>query len=277
MDRILSHFEHLDEATGGMENGDLIVVGSRPSIGRSSLAVNIAANVAVLDGRPVGIFSLELTASEINGRILSQMTRMPIHDLSAGALDKRSIEKIEEQGEILRRSPFYIAAPDTLTPEQLDEKVTELKECNPNLALVVVDCVQRLKLEGIEPAGQTSTPLGSTIGVRLKNLAREQGIRLIVTTQMASSTGGKFPSARRPSLRDLGEWQGLQEHADAMLLVHRDLSREPPVEPRSNSQPHPVRAFVMIAKHRRAPVSTIQLVFIREFTAFATLSRDYWI
>lgn len=276
---VRTHYDHLDEMTLGLQPSDLIIVAARPSIGKTAFALNVAANVALLEEKPVGIFSLEMSADQIQQRMLSSLARVPMYRIRSGYINQHQFELLEEKGALLRAAPVYIDDAPALTVQELRARARRLKIEVPDLALIVVDYIQLMR--GSSRAARESRQREvAEIAGELKALARQFDLPIVALSQLSRLIEQREKKIiARPKLSDLRESGALEQDADVVLFVHRDPANEPPIDQRlegDSNMPAPVRASIIIGKQRNGPTGEVQLLFFRQFTQFLTLAKEHW-
>jgi len=275
---VRTYFDHLDQMTQGFQPSDLIIIAARPSIGKTAFALNIAANVALRGGLPAGLFSLEMSADQVQQRLLSSIARVPMHRIRSGYLNQHQFETLEEKAEMLRHAPLYIDDSPALSMQELRARARRLKVEVPELAMIVVDYIQLMR--GSNRASRESRQREvAEIAGELKALARQLTIPVVAVSQLSRLIEQREKTIARPKLSDLRESGALEQDADVVLFVHRDPSREPPMDQyldAEGQQPEPVRVSIIIGKQRNGPTGDIQMLFLRQFTQFVTLAKEYW-
>ncbi|MCX8038447.1 MAG: replicative DNA helicase [Candidatus Sumerlaeia bacterium] len=274
---VKTHFDHLDQMTLGFQPSDLIIIAARPSMGKTAFALNIAANVALFDGKPVGIFSLEMSADQIQQRLLSSLARVPMYLIRSGYLSHGQFEIIQEKARILKQAPLYIDDTSALNIQDLRARARRLKVEVPDLAMLVIDYIQLMR--GSERASRESRQREvAEIAGELKALARQLNIPIVALSQLSRLIEQRERTIARPKLSDLRESGALEQDADVVMFVHRNPAHEPPLDQTldDGQQPEPVRASIIIGKQRNGPTGEVQMLFVRQFTQFVTLARDYW-
>ena len=275
---VRTHYDHLDQMTQGFQPSDLVIIAARPSIGKTAFALNIAANVALLEGLPVGVFSLEMSADQVQQRLLSSITRVPMHRIRSGYLSQSQFQTLEEKAEVLRHGPLFIDDTPALSMQELRARSRRLKVEQPELAMLVVDYIQLMR--GSARASRESRQREvAEIAGELKALARQLNVPIVALSQLSRLIEQRERTIARPKLSDLRESGALEQDADVVLFVHRDPSREPPLDQYldgEGQQPEPVRVSIIIGKQRNGPTGEVQMLFIRQFTQFVTLAKEYW-
>jgi len=279
---LATHFDHLDEMTQGLQPSDLIIVAARPSIGKTSFALNVATNVALLGKKPVAIFSLEMSDEQIQQRILSALSRVPMYRIRSGFYPDRQHEVIEEKAALLADAPIYVDDTPALTVQDLRARTRRLQAEVPDLALIVVDYIQLMR--GSRHAARENRQREvAEIAGELKAIAKQSRLPVIALSQLSRLIEQREKRAlARPKLSDLRESGAIEQDADVVLFVHRDPSSEPPISQNQEGNggepemPQPVRASLIIGKQRNGPTGEVEVLFFRQFTQFLTLGREHW-
>lgn len=247
-------FPTLDKRTNGFQENNLIILAARPSVGKSSLGVNIAQFAATQKGVPVAYFSLEMSMEEIADRMLSAQAGLDMFKIKTGNMTKEEFAMLGEAYGALAEAPVYIEDTPGISALELRTKARRLKLEN-NIQMVIVDYLQLMKGRGLDSRAQEV----SEISQALKNLARELKIPIIALSQLnraVESRGGG------PQLSDLRESGALEQDADMVIFLHR-----PDDENRQHIELH-------IAKHRNGPTGKIDLYFKGEQTRFFEIDKS---
>jgi replicative DNA helicase len=272
--------DHLDGMTLGLHNGELILIAARPSQGKTALAGTIAANVAVAATQqtPVGIFSLEMSAEAIMQRVLSTIARIPGKCLRTGKYTPEQWRRLTERVPAVQSAPILIDDTPGITSQILRARARRIASENPDLGLLIVDYIQLMR--GSERAGREGRQREvAEIAGDLKSLARELDIPVIGLSQLSRDPEKGFGKPRKPRLSDLRDSGALEQDADVVMFIHRDLTKEYREKPFDHEFPETnpsVVADLIIGKQRNGPVGEIQLQFFRQFTHFDTLDRASW-
>ena len=258
-------FKDLDKMTAGMQAGDLIIIAGRPSMGKTTFAMNIAEAVAIGAKLPVAIFSLEMPARALVLRMMS----------SLGSIDQSELRKGEIKGENERRkltiavsqlqtAPIYIDDGSNLTATDLRARVRRLKSDVGELGLVLVDYLQLMQL----PAGKNDNraALVGEISRALKLLAKEMNVPVIALSQLSRQVESR-PN-KRPIMSDIRESGAIEQDADVILFVYRD-------EVYHNESPDKGIAEIIIGKQRNGPIGAVKLQFQGQCLRFGDLAHGY--
>ncbi|MDT8992120.1 replicative DNA helicase [Curvibacter sp. APW13] len=262
-------FYDFDRMTAGLQPGDLIVLAARPSMGKTALAINIAEHVALNEGLPVAVFSMEMGAAQLAVRIVGSIGRIDQSHMRTGRLTDDEWSRLSETIEKLRTVSLHIDESPGLTAGELRSNARRLARQCGQLGLIVVDYLQLMS--GSSGDGENrATELGE-ISRGLKMLARELKCPVIALSQLNRSVEQR--PDKRPMMSDLRESGAIEQDADIIMFIYRDeyYTKEACKEPGV--------AEVIIAKQRNGPVGTVKLAFLRQNTKFENLatgmSSDY--
>ena len=257
-------FADLDRMTSGLQAGDLVVLAARPSMGKTSFAVNIAEHVALHEQLPVAIFSMEMGAAQLAVRIVGSIGRINQGNLRTGKLTDEEWSRLSEAIESLRQVSLHIDETPGLTPSELRANARRLARSCGKLGLIVVDYLQLMSGSGSGTSGDNrATELGE-ISRGLKMLAKELQCPVIALSQLNRSVEQR--TDKRPMMSDLRESGAIEQDADIIMFIYRDDyynkdSKEPNV------------AEVIIGKQRNGPTGTVKLFFQKSQTRFESLAR----
>ena len=257
-------YYELDQKTCGLQNGEMIIVAGRPSMGKTSLALNIAEHIGVNEKIPLAIFSLEMGKQQLAERVLCSLSRIESQLVRKGMLETTQLEKLVEACGVLSDAPIYIDDTASMTPLELRAKARRLKS-RYDIQAIFVDYLQLMGLGTgrIESRQQEITAISRYI----KALARELDIPAVVMSQLNRSPEGR--DGHRPRMSDLRESGSIEQDADVVMLLHRDdyYHRGEPDYEDNNT------ADLIIAKQRNGPTGTVKLTFIEKFTRFENASH----
>ena len=264
----------LNNYTSGLRPSNLIILAARPSMGKTALAMNIAANAAIKEHRPVGIFSIEMSIAELTQRLLCSQAHVSLRRVREGrSLGRNELEALHEAGEKIHQAPLFIDDTSSLTMLEMRSRARRLKAQNPGLALLVVDYLQ-LMSSGASRVESRQQEV-SEISRSLKSLARELEVPVLAVSQLSrQSEQRRGTKERLPRLSDLRESGAIEQDADVVLFIHRERNLEK-AEERSNE---PDLATVIVGKQRNGPTGRFDVFFQGEFMRFADLahpSREY--
>lgn len=294
-----THLTDLDEKLGGLHKSDLLILAGRPSMGKTSLATNIAYNVAsayraevqedgsrkTVKGGIVGFFSLEMSSEQLATRIVAERSGINTHRIRQGDLDAKAFEKLREATEELQNLPLYIDDTGGLSISQLAARARRLQR-SVGLDLIVIDYLQLITVTG----GNSNTNRVqevTQITTTLKALSKDLNVPILALSQLSRQVEQR--DDKRPQLSDLRESGSIEQDADVVMFVYREsyyLERtEPaadPSDPASNEKWTKWRermdhvygtAEVIIGKQRHGPIGKVTLAFDAEITRFADLKR----
>ena len=259
-------FIDLDKMTSGLQGGDLIVLAARPSMGKTALAINIAEHVALNEGLPVAIFSMEMGASQLVVRIVGSLGRIDQNRLRTGKLQPDEWSRLIETSDRIGKSSMFIDETPGLTPSELRANARRLSRRCGKLGLIVVDYLQLMSGSSGTDSDNRSTELGE-ISRGLKMLAKELQCPVIALSQL--NRGVEQRTDKRPMMSDLRESGAIEQDADVIMFIYRDdyytkeMSKEPGV------------AEIIIAKQRNGPTGSVKLAFLKNITKFESLATGY--
>jgi replicative DNA helicase len=254
-------FIDLDEMTRGFQPGDLVIIAARPSMGKTSLVLNIAQHVAVQPDLTVGFFSLEMSKESLFIRLLTSEAQIDSHRLMSGAIGQKDYGRISHALETLSAMRLFIDDTANIGVLEMRAKSRRL-QAEHGLKLLVLDYIQLMSARGRH---ENRTLELASISRSLKGLAKELNIPIVVLSQLS-----RAPEARadhRPQLSDLRESGALEQDADVVILIYRDdaYNRDP-------NNPDAGIAELILAKQRNGPTGIVRLAFLREQTRFANLA-----
>ncbi|MFC1770064.1 replicative DNA helicase [Nitrospirota bacterium] len=259
---VATGFRDLDEITTGLQKADLIVVGGRPSMGKTAMSLNIAQHVGVENKGTVAIFSLEMSTKQLVMRILCAEARVDSNNVRKGRIEKSDWPKLTGAAGRLMESPVFIDDSSTINVLEMRAKARRLK-MEHGLSLVIVDYIQLMHgRSGFERRDQEI----SDITRSLKGLAKELEVPVIALSQL--NRGVELRTDKRPTLADLRESGAIEQDADVIIFLYRDE-----VYNKDNPDARGKAEFI-VAKQRNGPVGTIKVSFIGNQTRFADLADD---
>ena len=261
---IPSGFYDFDALTQGLNRGDLIVLGGRPAMGKTSISLNIALNIAETNSFPVCIFSLEMSKEQITYRLMSMDSGIESGRLRSGRLQQDEWSVLAKSIENIGKKKIYINDKSTISIEEIKNICSTIKHQSESkkLGLILVDFVQLLELE------QSSSDLSrddelTKIAIKLKKLAIELDVPVIVTSQLERQIEER--RNKRPMLSDIRETSALEGFADIISMIYRDEYYYPDTDDRGITE-------LITCKHRNGPVGTVKLLFEPQFTRFRNLA-----
>jgi replicative DNA helicase len=255
-------FADLDEMTRGFQRGDLIIIAARPSMGKTSLVLNVAQYVAMQPDHTVGVFSLEMSKESLFLRLLTSEAQIDSHRLMSGAIGQKDYGRISHALETLSAMRLYIDDTANISVLEMRAKARRLK-AEHNLHLVVVDYIQLMSGRG---RFENRTLELASISRSLKGLAKELDVPIVVLSQLSRAPEAR--SDHRPQLSDLRESGALEQDADVVIMIYREdaYNRDP-------NHPDAGTAELILAKQRNGPTGVVRLAFLREQTRFANLAQ----
>lgn len=261
---VATGFTDLDYMTSGLQPSDLIILAARPSMGKTALALNIAANVSIKQKKTVAIFSLEMSKEQLVNRILSLETHVEAQKLKTGKLSDDEWRAIIQSAGKISQSKLIIDDTPAITVAEMRTKCRKIKIDNPNLSLIVVDYLQLMTGKGRIESKQQEV---SEISRSLKALARELNVPILTLSQLSRQVESRKPP--RPMLSDLRESGAIEQDADVVMFIYRDEYYT-----KEKSEKKGI-AEIIIGKQRNGPTGTVDLAWISEYTKFGNLERNY--
>ena len=259
-------FVDLDNILAGLQKSDLIILASRPSLGKSSLALNFAANIAISEKVPVGIFSLEMSKDQVVDRLIASLANVDLWRLRTGRLsdegEDNDFSRIQQALGVLSEAPIYIDDAAVSNILQMRAMARRL-QAEKGLGLIIVDYLQLM--EPRNPAVNMVQQM-TEISRSLKALARELDVPVLALSQLSRAVEQRTPQI--PRLSDLRETGALEQDADVVLFIHRE-DRYRPETSRKNI------ADIIIAKHRNGPVGQVELYFDERRISFRNLEKQH--
>jgi len=248
-------YSDLDEWTSGLQRSDLVVIAGRPSMGKTSLAMNIAENAAVGQKLPVAIFSMEMPGNQLTLRLLASLGRINAKRLRNGRLDDPDWPRLTSAVTLLEEAPIFIDDSAALTPMELRTRARRLAR-EHGLGMIIVDYLQLMQSGDSNENRATEI---SAITRSLKSLAKELNVPLIALSQLNRSLEQR-PN-KRPVMSDLRESGAIEQDADVIFFIYRD-------EVYNEDSAEKGTAEIIIGKQRNGPTGTVRMTFLGEFTRF---------
>ena len=262
-------FYDLDRMTSGLQPGDMVVIAARPSMGKTAFAINIAEHVALNEGLPVAVFSMEMGAAQLAVRVVGSIGRIDQGHLRTGKLNDEEWPRLTEAIEKLRTVSLHIDETPGLTPSELRANARRLSRQCGKLGLIVVDYLQLMSGSGGSGGDNRATELGE-ISRGLKMLAKELQCPVIALSQLNRSVEQR--TDKRPMMSDLRESGAIEQDADIIMFIYRD-------DYYNKDSKDPGVAEIIIGKQRNGPTGTVRLTFLKNLTRFESLasglSDDY--
>lgn len=257
-------FHMLNTILCGLQNGDLIIVAGRPSMGKTSVVMNMAAHIAIQLAKPVAVFSMEMSKDALGLRLFSSEARVDSHRLRSGKLLDSDWPKLARAADRLHKAPLYIDDTRNLSVNDIRARLRRMQFKRNDLSLCIVDYLQLMKGAGERREGREQEV--SDISKGLKSLAGEFKIPVIALSQLNRAVENR--QDKRPGLADLRESGSLEQDADVVGFVYRDEVYD------KESKDKGIAEFI-IGKQRNGDTGTVRLAFQREFTLFANLEEGF--
>ena len=257
-------FIDLDRMTSGLQSSDLVIVAGRPSMGKTSFAMNLVENAAMVSERPIMVFSMEMPAEQLVIRMLSSLGRIDQSRVRTGKLEQDDWPKLSNATAKLKDTHIFIDDTPALTPTELRSRVRKLIREQGDLGMIMVDYLQLMRVAGTNE-GRTAEI--SEISRRLKAIAKEFRCPVVALSQLNRSLEQR-PN-KRPVNSDLRESGAIEQDADVIMFIYRD-------EVYNEDSPDKGVAEIIIGKQRNGPIGSCRLSFQGKFTRFENLARgDY--
>ncbi len=257
-----SGFTDLDQMTSGFQKSEFIVIGARPSIGKTALALTMAANISIHQKISSGFFSLEMSDMALMQRLVASEARINSSALRSGMFKMSDFSKLTEAASRIYEAPLFIDDTPNMKLLQIRSTARRLK-AQEDIKIMFVDYIGL-----IEPENKGKTPRHEQIGEisrSLKALARELEIPVVVLSQV-----GRQAEGEPPKLSDLRESGSIEQDADVVMFLHRDRMGSDEDGGNNNR-----KTELILAKQRNGPVGKVELVFVPQYTRFESLSKDY--
>lgn len=256
-------FTDLDEKTSGLQPADLIIVAGRPSMGKTTIAMNMAENVALKSGMPVAVFSMEMPGEALAMRMMSSLGRIDQHKVRTGKLDDDDWPRLTSAINLLAETKLFIDDTPALTPTEVRSRARRLTREHGQLGLIVLDYLQLMQSPS---SGENRVQQISDISRGLKALAKEMNVPVIALSQLNRNLEQR-PN-KRPVMSDLRESGAIEQDADLIIFVYRD-------EVYNEDSPDKGIAEVIIGKQRNGPLGTVRLTFLGQYTRFENFAGVY--
>ena len=256
-------YTDFDERTSGLQASDLIIVAGRPSMGKTSFAMNIVEHAAIKNKTPVAVFSMEMPGEQLAMRMMSSLGRIDQHRVRTGKLSDDDWPRLTSAVSLLADAPIFIDDSPALTPNEVRARARRLMR-EHGLGLIVIDYLQLMQVGGTKENRVTEI---SEISRSLKSLAKELKVPVIALSQLNRSLEQR-PN-KRPVMSDLRESGAIEQDADLIVFIYRD-------EVYNEDSPDKGTAEIIISKQRNGPIGTSRLTFLGQYTRFENFtSGDY--
>lgn len=253
---ISTGFTDLDELTSGFQRGDLIIVAGRPSMGKTSLAMNMVEDAAIKSKKGVLVFSMEMPGESLAMRLMSSLGRIDQHRIRNGKLQDDDWPRLTSAVSMLSEVSLYIDDTPSMSPAELRARARRIARTNKNLGLIVIDYLQLMHIPGFREGRVAEI---TEISRNLKALAKELSIPVIALSQL--NRGLEQRTDKRPQMSDLRESGAIEQDADVILFIYRD-------EVYREDSPEKGIAEIIIAKQRNGPIGKVKLTFLGKYTRF---------
>ncbi len=257
-------FTDLDHMTSGLQPADFVVVAGRPSMGKTSLAMNMAENVAINSSKPVAVFSMEMPGESLAMRMISSLGRINQHRVRTGRLEDDEWPRLTSAVSILSEAKLHIDDTAALNPTEVRARSRRLMREYGELGLIVVDYLQLMQAPS---AAENRTNEISLISRSLKALAKELKVPVVALSQLNRSLESR--TNKRPIMSDLRESGAIEQDADLVIFIYRDEVYN------EDSQDKGI-AEIIIGKQRNGPIGTTRLTFLGEYTKFENFIDDVY-
>lgn len=251
----------LDELTLGLQPADLVIVAGRPSMGKTTLVMNMAEHAAIKANKPVLVFSMEMPADSLAMRMMSSLGRIDQQRIRTGKLDDEDWPRVTSAVHMLSEAPLFIDDTPGLSPGEMRARARRLAKEHGALGLIVVDYLQLMKAPGFGADNRTAEI--SEISRSLKSLAKELKVPVIALSQLNRSLEQR--QDKRPVMSDLRESGAIEQDADLICFIYRDEVYHP-------DTPDKGTAEIIIAKQRNGPIGKVRVAFIGKYTRFEDLA-----
>ncbi|MFZ5562336.1 MAG: replicative DNA helicase [Pseudomonadota bacterium] len=257
-------FADLDTKTAGLQKSDLVIVAARPSMGKTTFAMNLVENV-LLGGAPVLVFSMEMPADSLVMRMLSSLGRIDQTRVRSGKLEEEDWPRLTSTMAMLNEQKLFIDDTPALSPTEVRARARRVaRDCGGALGLVMVDYLQLMRVPGMETNRVNEI---SEISRSLKGLAKELNCPVIALSQLNRSLEQR-PN-KRPVMSDLRESGAIEQDADVIMFIYRDEVYNPESQDKGTAE-------IIIGKQRNGPIGMIRLAFLGKYTRFEDLAPEFY-
>ncbi len=251
-----------DEMTAGLQPGDLIIIAGRPSMGKTTFAMNMVENAAIKSAHPVAVFSMEMPGEQLIMRMMSSLGRIDQHRIRTGKLGDDDWPRLTSAVSLLAEAQLFIDDSAALSPGEVRARARRLQRAHGQLGLVIVDYLQLMRVPGNAENRATEV---AEISRGLKALAKELNVPLVALSQLNRSLEQR--GDKRPIMSDLRESGSLEQDADLICFIYRD-------EVYNSESPDKGIAEIIIGKQRNGPIGTVRLTFLGNYTRFESFAPD---
>ena len=251
-------YADLDQKTAGLQPGDLIIIAGRPSMGKTSLALNIAEHVGIEAGLPVAIFSMEMGAAQLTMRLLGSVGKLDQHKMRIGQLEDEDWPKLTNALGVLNEAPIFIDEGSALNSYEVRARARRLHRQQGKLGLIVIDYIQLMSAANEQSTENRATEV-SEISRSLKALAKELNVPVVALSQLNRSVESR--PDKRPMMSDLRESGAIEQDADVIMFIYRDEVYNPETAEKGVAE-------IILSKQRNGPTGTVKLTFLGQYTRF---------
>lgn len=249
-------FKDLDKITSGLHPADLIIIAGRPSMGKTTLAINIAEHIIIKKNIPVLIFSMEMPAEQVTIRMLSSLGRIELQRLRTGMLKETDWPRLSSAISFISGKHLFIDDSGSLTPFDIKSRARNIYKTYKNLGIIIIDYLQLMHIPGLNDYRAAEI---SEISRSLKILAKELKVPIIALSQLNRSLEQRLD--KRPIMSDLRESGAIEQDADLIIFIYRD-------EIYNKNSTNSGTAEIIIAKQRNGPIGTLKLTFFGHYSKF---------
>ena len=253
-----SGYADFDQKTAALQPGDLIIIAGRPSMGKTSLALNIAEHVGMEAGLPVAIFSMEMGAAQLTMRLLGSVGKLDQHKMRIGQLEDEDWPKLTNALGALNEAPIFIDEGSALNSYEVRARARRLHRQQGKLGLIVIDYIQLMSAANEQSTENRATEV-SEISRSLKALAKELNVPVVALSQLNRSVESR--PDKRPMMSDLRESGAIEQDADVIMFIYRDEVYNPETAEKGVAE-------IILSKQRNGPTGTVKLTFLGQYTRF---------
>lgn len=258
-------FKALDDKTSGLQAADLVIVAGRPSMGKTTLAMNLAENAAITSDKPILIFTMEMPSDAIAMRMISSLGRINLKKIRSGEVNDQDWNRITSVLNMLSERKLFVDETPSLSPNEVRSRARRVAKEHGQLGLIVIDYLQLMQVPGYRSENRTAEI--SEISRSLKSIAKELNVPVVALSQLNRSLESR--ADRRPVMSDLRESGAIEQDADLIIFIYRDKVY-------NENTPDQNVAEIIIAKHRNGEIGKVKLHFAGEYTRFDDLAlSDY--
>lgn len=259
---VLTGLDDLDALTQGLHPGQLIVIGARPAMGKSTLALDFARSAAITHGKTTVFFSLEMSRQEITDRLFSAEARVALHHIRAGTVSPEDLDRLAKRTPSIDAAPLIIDDSPNLTLMEIRSRARRIAQ-QDGLDLLIVDYLQLMQSGGSRRAESRQQEV-SEMSRNLKLLAKELNIPVVALSQL--NRGPEQRTERKPMVSDLRESGSIEQDADVVILLHREDAYE-------KESPRAGEADLIVGKHRNGPTATVTVAFQGHYSRFVDMAQ----